>query len=143
MFTALRIAIVMASVSIVDTSLSAQELHASFSHSPERNPRRLDAAPLLGLSTSNTSRRVRFEWDQVPGATEYVLNGKWTTPRSWTVHKTEFHVTRRVARQWDDRRVILDATLPPGNHSWGVVTVFRSGVSGDIEHATMKSFVIR
>ena len=108
-----------------------------------RNPRKLDAVELLDQRTSNNSIRIRFEWDPVPGATEYILSGKWTSPRAWTLHSEEYRVNKKVALQWNEDKVSFEATLPAGNHSWQLVAVFRSLASGDWEHPTLKSFEIK
>jgi hypothetical protein len=138
------IAIVIASVSVAAFDANAQALRAvSRAESQERNPRHLDAVQLLEQRTSSNAVRVRFEWDHVPGATQYVLTGKWTTPPSWTVRTTEFRVTPKDAKRWDDETVLYDVVLPAGNHSWQVVAVFRSITSGDFGHPTLKSFEIK
>lgn len=144
MITWLRVAIVVASVSVATSSASAQALPAAArTDARERNPRHLDAVQLLEQRASNNALRVRFEWDRVPGATQYVLSGRWTSPPSWAVHTGEFRVTPASAKQWDDEKVLFDVTLPAGNHSWEVVAVFRSASSGDFEHPTIKSFEIK
>jgi hypothetical protein len=108
-----------------------------------RNPRKLDAVQLLDQRTPNNSIRVRFEWDPVPGATEYILSGKWTSARSWTIHSEEYRVNQKAATQWSEEKVAFEASLPAGNHSWQLVAVFRSLASGDWEHPTLKSFEIK
>ena len=127
------------------TSASAQAaLRASASREAvERNPRRLDVVQLLDQPSPNGSERVRFQWDQVPGATEYVLSGKWTSHPSWTIHSSEHRVTQKTASEWNAEKVLFELTLPAGNHSWELVAVFRSSTSGDFEHPTSKSFEIR
>lgn len=108
-----------------------------------RNPAHFEAVQLLDQHPLANAFRVRFEWDQVSGATQYVLSGRWTTPPSWTMHSTEFRVTRGAAKEWGDERVSFDVTLPRGNHTWELVAVFRSIDSGDFEHPTLKSFEIK
>lgn len=109
----------------------------------ERNPRRLDAVQLLDQRVPGNSVRVRFEWDHVPGVTQYILSGKWTTPPSWTIHAGEYRVTQKIAADWNDEKVSFEVRLPAGNHSWQLVAVGRSATSGDFEHPTLKSFEIR
>lgn len=139
-----RIAIVVAGAFIAANDVNAQALRAvSRTDSQERNPKHLEAVQLLEQRTSSNAVRVRFEWDQVPGATQYVLTGKWTTPPSWTVRTTEFRVMPKDAKRWDDETVLFDVVLPAGNHSWQVVAVFRSITSGDFGHPTLKSFEIK
>lgn len=139
-----RIAIVLASLSLAASLADAQALRtASRTELEQRNPRHLDAVQLLEQKPSNNALRVRFEWDRVPGATQYVLSGKWTSPPSWAVHTGEFHVTAASAKQWDDEKVLFDAVLPPGTHSWQVVAVFQSITSGDFGHPTIKAFEIK
>ena len=138
------VALVIASASIAAFDANAQASGAvSRGEAQERNPRRLDAVQLLEQRQSNNAARVRFEWDHVPGATQYVLIGKWTTPQSWTVRSAEYRVTRKDAKRWDDEAVLYDVVLPSGNHSWQVVALFRSAASGDFGHPTLKSFEIK
>ena len=138
------IAMVIASLSLAASPADAQTLHtASRPYLQQKNPRNLDAVQLLEQQTSISERRVRFEWDNVAGATEYVLSGKWTSPPSWTVHASEFRVTRKLAKEWDDEKVLFDVVLPAGTHSWQVVAVFQSITSGDFGHPTLKAFEIK
>ena len=138
-----RVAIAIASVSIAASVANGQAVNGSRAETRERNPQRLDAVQLLEQRTSSNALRVRFEWDNVPGATQYVLMGKWTTPPSWTVRASEFRVTPQLAKQWDDEKVLFEVLLPAGNHSWQVVAVFRSITSSDFGHPTLKSFEIK
>jgi hypothetical protein len=139
-----RIVIAIANVSIAASAASAQALRpVSRAELQERNPRHLDAVQLLEQRTSSNAVRVRFEWDNVPGATQYVLTGKWTTAQSWTVSTAEYRVTPKDAKRWGDETVLYDVLLPAGNHSWQVVAVFRSITSGDFGHPTLKSFEIK
>jgi hypothetical protein len=48
-----------------------------------RNPSQLRAARQLERTTADSLPRVRFEWEQVTGASAYLLSGQWTTTRSW------------------------------------------------------------
>ena len=136
-----RYALVIASlVAGLATRGGAQAAHPE---SGVRNPRKLEAVQLLDQRTANNSIRVRFEWDPVPGATEYILSGKWTAARSWTIHSEEYRVNQKAATQWNDDKVSFETSLPAGNHSWQLVAVFRSLASGDWEHPTLKSFEIK
>jgi hypothetical protein len=140
-----RFAVVVLAACAASSSSSAQAAFRAPARSEivERNPKRLDAVQLLVQPVSNNSQRVRFEWDQVPGATQYVLSGKWTSVPSWTIHSGEYRVTQKVATSWDDEKVRFEVTLPAGNHSWEVVALFRSVSSGDFEHPTLRSFEIK
>ena len=135
---AVVIAFLLASVSAQGDAQAAAHAEAAL-----RNPRKLDAVQLLDQRTPNNSIRVRFEWDPVPGATEYILSGKWTSSRAWTIHSEEYRVNPKVAALWNDDKVSFETSLPPGNHSWQLVAVFRSLASGDWEHPTLKSFEIK
>jgi len=109
----------------------------------EKNPRRLEVVQLLDQRASGNLPRVRFEWDPVRGATQYILTGKWTTPPSWTIHSGEYRVTQKVASEWNDEKVSFEITLPAGSHSWQLIALSRSAASGDFEHPTLKSFEIK
>jgi hypothetical protein len=106
------------------------------------NPRRLRVAQWLGESRDRPAKgvRVRFEWDQVPGAHAYVLRGRWTSNESWAVLSAEHHVIPSNAMCWTPRRVEFDAELPHGSHSWRVIALFTPKDSGDFENATPLTF---
>ena len=126
--------------------LGAQQLSLRADSRPAsdfRNPRQLDAVQVLEQERTSSEYRIRFEWDTVPGATQYLLSGKWTTPPSWTVQSREIRVTRDKTRQWDDEKILFDVSLPAGNHTWELVALFKSAESGDFEHPTRKSFAIK
>lgn len=108
-----------------------------------RNPRRLRAVELLAQRRPGVPPRVRFEWDQVPGAHEYLLTGRWTTPPSWTMRTGDYHVTPQIATSWDAQRVQFDVSLPEGHHSWTVVALFGAGNEGDLANPTPFSFELR
>ena len=109
-----------------------------------RNPHRLAAVQLLAERRPGVAPRVRFEWDQVSGAHEYLLTGRWTNPPSWTVQTGEYRVTPRIATSWDARHVQFDVSLPEGHHSWRVVALFgQRGDAGDFANPTLVSFEIR
>jgi hypothetical protein len=108
-----------------------------------RNPQRLRAVQLLDQQALGVAPRVRFQWDQVPGAVAYVLMGQWTTPTSWIVRSHEYRVTRRTATRWKDERVCFEASLPVGAHSWRVVAIFGPNDAGDFEHPAQLSFELR
>jgi hypothetical protein len=86
---------------------------------------------------------VRFEWDQVPGATEYLLSGQWTSGPSWAMQSREFRVTQRAATSWQPDRVSFDISLPEGSHSWRLVALFGPRDVGDFESPTPVSFDVR
>jgi hypothetical protein len=108
-----------------------------------RNPQRLRAVQLLDQQALGVAPRVRFQWDQVPGAVAYVLMGQWTTPTSWTVRSHEYRVTQRSATRWKSDQVCFEASLPVGAHSWRVVAIFGPNDAGDFEHPAQLSFELR
>jgi hypothetical protein len=86
---------------------------------------------------------VRFEWDQVEGAREYVLTGRWTSPPSWAIEKREFRVKAANATTWDAHRVAFEVALPEGSYSWALVTMFGPKGNGDFANPTLLSFDVR
>ena len=110
-----------------------------------RNPRELKAVELLARRRPGVPPRVRFEWDQVAGAHEYLLRGRWTTPTSWAVQTTDYRVTRKTATSWGGagQQVEFDVTLPEGHHSWVVVALFGTEGVGDFASPTGLSFELR
>jgi hypothetical protein len=112
------------------------------------NPRELRATQALARRDPGDSAHVRFEWDSVSGAREYVLSGRWTSPPSWAVHTRQIRVNVRNAAQWTARRVTFETDIPEGNHSWSVVAVFSTPQSGgkavaDTVNPTTLSFDVR
>ena len=108
-----------------------------------RNPPRLGAVQLLDQQALGVAPRVRFQWDQVPGAVAYVLVGQWTTPTSWTVRSREYRVTPRSATRWKREQVSFEVSLPLGAHSWRVIAIFGPNDAGDFEHPAQLSFELR
>ena len=108
-----------------------------------RNPARLSAVQLLDQQALGVAPRVRFQWDQVPGAVAYVLVGQWTTPTTWTVQSREYRVTSRSATRWKGEQVWFDVSLPVGAHSWRVIAIFGPNDAGDFEHPAQLSFELR
>ena len=110
-----------------------------------RNPHALKAVELLTQRRPGVPPRVRFEWDHVAGASEYLLRGHWTTPTSWSVQTTDYHVTPKTATAWGGagQHVEFDVTLPEGHHSWAVVALFGSGSVGDFASPTAVTFELR
>ena len=109
---------------------------------PPNNPRALRATQVLERRPQGERARVRFEWDQVSGARAYVLIGRWTQPPSWTIQSREFRVSRQNASSWTGKTVTYDLALPPGNHSWRVMTLgTRNGV--DSTSAAALSFEVK
>lgn len=119
-------------VALVALLLSGQEV--------VRNPRQLRAVELLTQRRPGVAPRVRFEWDQVAGAHEYLLTGRWTRPPSWTMQTGDYHVTPQTATSWGAQRVQFDVSLPDGHHSWTVVALFGAGNVGDFANPTPFSF---
>ena len=108
-----------------------------------RNPPRLSAVQLLDQQALGVAPRVRFQWDQVPGAVAYVLVGQWTTPTSWAVRSREYRVTPRSATTWKREQVWFEVSLPVGAHSWRVIAIFGPNDAGDFEHPAQLSFELR
>jgi len=108
-----------------------------------RNPSTLRASQLLDRRVPGTLPRVRFEWDQVRGATQYLLSGRWTTTPSWAVQSREYRVTASVATSWEVGHVSFDVSLPEGSHSWRLVALFSPRDIGDFERPTTVSFDVR
>jgi len=108
-----------------------------------RNPQQLRAVQVLEQRSPGALPHVQFEWDQVSGAREYVLLGKWTGAQSWTMQSREFRVTQANASRWDAQHVTFEAALTQGSHSWKVVAVFGPNDLADYENATTVSFDLR
>jgi hypothetical protein len=107
------------------------------------NPRQLRALQVLDRRKPGVAARVRFEWDPAPGARKYVLTGHWTSPPSWAVQSQQYRVTSQNAVTWESRRVVFEATLPEGFHSWSVVALFGPDEHGDFAHPTSVTFEVR
>jgi hypothetical protein len=137
--------VVMASVlaSVVALSGAAPSRFSGWSQGTIRNPQRLRAVQVLDQRASGALPRVRFEWDQVPGATQYVLAGQWTTPTAWTVRSREYRVTPRSATAWRGEQVWFEVALPTGAHSWRVTAIFGPNDRGDFLHPAQLSFELR
>ncbi|MGI8497165.1 MAG: hypothetical protein ACR2OG_06240 [Gemmatimonadaceae bacterium] len=108
-----------------------------------RNPVFLRALELLTRTTVGVAPRIRFEWEQVPGCTTYLLVGKWTGAQSWAVSSREYRVTAANASSWKSDQVTFDVSLPEGSHSWKVVSVFGPADTGDFTTPTQLSFDLR
>ncbi len=108
-----------------------------------RNPHKLTAIQLLEPTHPGRTPHVRFEWDPVPDAHEYVLYGQWVSVDSWTVQTREFHVTPRTATVWEPGRIAFDAALPEGSHSWNLVALHGPNDGGDFDSPTLLSFELR
>ena len=112
-------------------------------HPTDRNPSYLRAAELLRRTDGGDAPRVRFEWEQVPGARRYVLGGRWTDGQSWAVRSVEYGVTASNATSWERDRVTFDVSLTPGAHSWTIVALFGPEERGDFASPAHLSFTIR
>lgn len=108
-----------------------------------RNPHRLRAVQVLDQRLPGALPRVRFEWDQVPGAVQYVLAGRWTTPPAWTMRSREYRVMPNGATRWTHEQVWFEVALPPGTHSWRVTAVFGPDDAGDFQNPAQISFELR
>jgi hypothetical protein len=107
------------------------------------NPRQLRALQVLDHRTRGAQPRIRFEWDQVSGARQYVLTGRWASPPSWTIRSEQHRITRENATGWESHRVTFEVSLPEGYHSWSVVALFGEQERGDFDHPTTVSFDVR
>lgn len=109
---------------------------------PRHHKAELQAVQVLEYS-AGASARVRFEWAQVPGAREYRLIGRWTSPVSWAVQTREYSVTSRSATTWTPERVTLEVPLPQGNHSWRLVAVLGAHDLRSVGDSTPLSFTVK
>ena len=107
---------------------------------PVRNPAFLRASELLQRRDPGQAPRLLFEWERVPGAREYVLQGRWMERDTWALHTREFRVDESSATAWTAERVGFEVSLPEGAHSWTVVAVFGADGIGDFAHPTHASF---
>jgi hypothetical protein len=98
---------------------------------------------LLEYRPTGSDARVRFEWDQVSGAREYRLVGRWTGMVSWVVRTREYLVTARNATSWTPQRVTFEVPLPLGNHSWRLVGVFGPNDFRTVGDSTPLSFAVK
>ncbi len=108
-----------------------------------RNPTFLRASELLARRAPGVAPRIRFEWERVPGAREYLLRGQWTDAQSWAVRSSEYRVSERNATSWESERVTFDVSLPEGSHSWTLVAMFGPNELGDFESPAHLSFTVR
>jgi len=139
------IVIVFASVVCVSVTSRAQApvSQVNEARAASRNPRNLDAMEVLAQRRPGELPRVRFVWDTVEGATEYVLVGRWTTAPAWTVQSIERRVTPKVAAEWGRERIVYELPLSSGSHTWEVVSVFGTIATADFQRPTTKSFDIK
>jgi hypothetical protein len=124
------------------SSTSSQPIEKRAGVADGRNPQRPKAVMLLSPRPAGKVN-VRFQWDQVRGATQYVLTGRWTTAPSWTVHSAEYHVTPKVASKWSAEEVSFEMLLPSGSHSWEIVALFGGIETADFDRPALLSFEIR
>ncbi len=111
--------------------------------SVERRGHPLRAVQLLEYRPTGADARVRFEWDQVSGAREYRLVGRWTGTVSWAVKTREHTVTARNATSWTAQRVTFEVPLPLGNHSWRLIAVFGPNDMRVVGDSTPVSFAVK
>ncbi len=142
-----RVAIVLALAVVASIRAQAPSPQIARPHavaSPAvRNPTFLRALELLTRTTVGVPPRIRFEWEQVPGCTTYLLVGKWTGAQSWAVQSREYRVTAANAASWKPDQVTFDVSLPEGSHSWKVVSIFGPADTGDFTAPTQLSFDLR
>ena len=103
----------------------------------------LKAVQLLEYRPAGVDARVRFEWDQVSGAREYRLVGRWTGTVSWAVKTREYAVTARNATSWTSQRVTFEVPLPLGNHSWRLLAGFGPNDFRTVGDSTPLSFAVK
>ena len=139
----LLIVVAVVGAATMPVAMSAQPSNEALARPAVHNPRTLRATQLLESRAPGIAARVRFAWDQVAGAHEYVLIGRWTVFPSWTLHARTYHVTRDNATSWNAQRVTFDIALPEGSHSWQVVALFGPKNLGDYARPTTLSFDVR
>jgi len=133
----------------VATSLFAQRAPApqgQASRAPDsttRNPKSLIAVQLLTRGGPAREERVRFQWDQVDRAREYLLMGRWTQAPSWTIQSRAYRVGHANATSWTSDHVTFEVPLPPGSHSWRVTALFGAKLVGDTATSTTFAFDIK
>lgn len=103
----------------------------------------LKAVQVLEYRPTGADARVRFEWDQLSGAREYRLVGRWTGTVSWAVKSREHAVTARNATSWTPQRVTFEVPLPLGNHSWRLIAVFGPNDWRLVGDSTPVSFAVK
>lgn len=141
-----RVAVVVwcAGVALAASSVRAAQGRGSATPSgPVVHGHPLRAVQLLEYRPTGSDARVRFEWDQVSGAREYRLLGRWTGTVSWVVKTREYEVTARNATSWTPQRVTYEVLLPLGNHSWRLVGVFGPNDVRVIGDSTPVSFAVK
>ena len=142
----IRVALLLAAIGALNggaQSRPAIEGKPAARQATMRNPQRLRAVQLLDQQAVGVAPRVCFQWDQVPGAVEYVLVGRWTTSTSWAMRSREYRVNPRSATRWASGHVSFELSLPVGSHSWRVIAVFGPNDAGDFEHPAQLSFELR
>jgi hypothetical protein len=139
----LAVAVPCTVAAVAPLAVQAQAAVESTSRGTVRNPRALRATQLLEQRTPGTPARVRFEWDRIASAHEYVLTGRWTVFPSWTLHTRTYHVTRTNATSWNGERVTFEVALPEGSHSWQIVALLGPKNLGDYATPTSLSFDVR
>jgi len=103
----------------------------------------LRAVQVLEQRPAGVAPRVRFEWEQVRGAREYVLVGRWTGIVAWTVQTREIRVTSRSASSWTPSRATLELPLPEGSHSWKLLAVLGPNDKREVGEPSLLSFTVR
>jgi hypothetical protein len=103
----------------------------------------LTAVQVLEYRPTGADARVRFEWDQVSGAREYRLVGRWTGTVSWAVRTREYVVNARNATTWTSQGVTFEVPLPLGNHSWRLAAVFAPNVVRVLGDSIPVSFAVK
>ena len=103
----------------------------------------LRAVQVLEQRPIGVAPRVRFEWEQLRGAREYVLQGRWTGAVSWTVQRGEFRVTPRSATRWTPSRVVFETRLPEGSHSWKLLALLAPNDIREVGEPSLLSFAVK
>lgn len=107
---------------------------------PARNPAFLRATQVLARRQPGEAPRVRFQWERVPGATEYLLKGSWAAGRGWALNSKEYRVTAASATVWGPELITYEVSLPAGDHSWTVVALARDPATADFATPARLSF---
>lgn len=107
---------------------------------PVRNPAFLRATQNLVRREPGEAPRVQFQWERVPGATEYLLKGSWAAGRGWALRSAEYRVTSTSATAWGSDLIGFEVSLPAGDHSWTVVALTGDPATGDFATPARLSF---
>lgn len=102
----------------------------------------LRALQLLEQRRPGALPRVRFEWEPIRAAQEYVLTGRWIGNIAWTVHTRQVRVTRGSATTWTPSQITVELALPEGTHSWRLSAVLDADHTREVGEPSLISFAI-